>query len=570
MKRFSFVFVCLLLLAVLLSCKLLNRGGSGGLSADSVNRIAANLPTFNPNASSQVSAGAVALRRLAELEPSATTLEREFEAVERAALKKLLAEAGVRADIGAGAKQEIAQSQFATTTALPLMETSSVSQSRSSSAPALLFLQGPEPGANSAHDAALLAGLIGGLSDIFGKSLVEAGSVNKTSTETKDGVTTTMSVELGRGSDGTTAFGFGIKTEGTKNGVAVKADVNGKIDGQRCPNAEGQVSFTVKMQIGAQLGKTGYTQELTAFVRALANDDAKLASHTIEVVQGTQQSKDGRQIYIETGQDFSYDGTDYSTSNYREIRVSQQAKATDGDISVAGLTAAYAAGKTALLTAEENWYNGGCTKIEAKSPGSVQPGSNTSIPVTVRHHFERTEIPSKLVAELKGESSVNPTMLPKTAGTLTYTAPAQTNKSATISLTATSRRGRATLDLTASTGGQSYRVSGTSNGVSFSGEICSLKKPFSIEAKFPGGNATTTFNPGSDTGGTTTVSSGGGGGCTHTGGGDYSVTLKEDGSGTITWTTTDKISCPGPIPFNNSRTATFTLPLQPAPDLRCP
>lgn len=555
MKIPKLVVPVLLLLAVSLSCKLLNRGGSGGLSADHLNRIAANLPTFNPNASNQPSAGAVALRRLAEMEPSAASLEREFEAVENAALKKLLADVGVRADNGAGDKQATAQSQFARTT----------------SAPALFFLQGqgPEPGAKSAHDAALLAGLIGGLSDIFGKSLSEAGSVNKSMTETKDGVTTTMSVELGRGSDGTTAFGFGIKTEGTKNGVAVKADVNGRIDGQRCPNAAGQVSFTTKMRIGAQLGKTGYTQELTAFVRALVNDDAQLASHTIEVVQGTQQSKDGRQIYIETGQDFSHDGTNYSTSNYREIRVSQQAKATDGDISVAGLTAAYAAGKTALLTAEHNWYSGGCTAIVAKSPGSVQPSSNTAIPVTVRHHFERTEIPSKLVAELKGESSVNPTMLPKTAGTLTYTAPGQTNKSATISLTATSRRGRATLDLTASTGGQSYRVSGTSNGVSFSGEICSLAKPFSIDATFPGGSAKTTFNPGSDTGGTTTVS-GGGPGCTHTGGGDYSVTLKEDGSGSITWTTTDKIDCPGPIPFSKSRTVTFKLPLQPAPDLRCP
>ena len=558
----------LVLLAVSLSCKLLNRSGSGGLSADRLNRIAANLPTVDPNASNQPSAGAVALRRLAELEPSAATLEPEVEAVERAALKKLLAESGVRARIGTTRKQAVAQAQFATTTAPPPMEMSS--QSRSSLGTALFFQQGPEPGAKSVNDAALLAGIISGLSDMLGKSLTESGSINKSTTETKDGVTTTMSVELGRGSDGTTAFGFGIKTEGTKNGVAVKADVNGKIDGQRCPNAEGQVSFTMKMRIGAQVGETGYTQELTAFVRALVNDDAKLASNTIEVVQGTRKQKDGRQIYVETGQTATQDGTDYTMSNFREIRVSQQAKASDVDISDAGLMAAFAAGRTALLTAESNWYSGGCTAIEAKSPGSVQPSSNTSIPVTVRHHFEKTEIPCKLVAQLKGESSVDPTTLPRTPGTLTYTAPGQTNKSATISLTATSRRGRATLDLTASTGGQSYRVSGTSNNVSFSGEICSLAKPFSIDAKFPGGTAKTTFNPGSDTGGTTTVSGGGGGGCTHTGGGDYSVTLKGDGSGSITWTTTDKIVCPGPIPFNNSRTATFTLPLQPAPDLRCP
>ena len=111
-----------------------------------------------------------------------------------------------------------------------------------------------------------------------------------------------------------------------------------------------------------------------------------------------------------------------------------------------------------------------------------------------------------------------------------------------------------------------YRVSGESNGVSFTGEICRLIKPFSIDAKFPGGTAKTSFSPNSAAGGTTTVS-GGGGGCVHSGGGTYSVSVNKDESGTITWTTSDTIACPG---FSNSRTVTFTLPLQTAPELSCP
>jgi hypothetical protein len=113
---------------------------------------------------------------------------------------------------------------------------------------------------------------------------------------------------------------------------------------------------------------------------------------------------------------------------------------------------------------------------------------------------------------------------------------------------------------------RSYRVSGKSNNVSFTGEICSLDVAFVLNATFPGGTAKTSFTPSSAIAGTTTVS-GGGGGCNHSGGGTYNVTIKEDGSGTITWTTTDTIACPG---FSNSRTATFTLPLQAAPDLACP
>jgi len=112
--------------------------------------------------------------------------------------------------------------------------------------------------------------------------------------------------------------------------------------------------------------------------------------------------------------------------------------------------------------------------------------------------------------------------------------------------------------------GKAYRVNGQSNNVSFTGEICSLDKPFSIDAKFPGGTAKTTFTPGGSGSGTTAVS-GGGNGCTHSGGGTFS--LSSGDSPTLKWTTTDTIACPG---FSNSRTATFELKLQPATDLSCP
>ncbi len=565
MKNRNLVLAVLLLAAVSLSCKLLDRFGTKKGVVANLSRIAANLPTFDPKA--PPSPGAVAFRRLAELEPRAAAMERPMEAVERAALKKLIAEPQAQVKSDVGPKQASPSVQFDEMTAVPVVAMSSVSQS-SSFRPALFVLQGqPEAGADSAHDAMLIAGLITGLNDIFAASLTEKGSVvAKPVTETKDGLTTTMTAELGRGEDGAMTFGFGLQTEGTKDGVSVKSDMNGKIDGQRCPNAEGQVSFTIKIRLSAQLGETGFNQELTAFVRALVNDDAELASHTIEVIQATRQVKDGRQVYVETAQTFSHDGTDYSESNYREIRTSQQATAKDKHLSDDGLQAAYGVGRTALAMAETNWQRGECTKIEASSPGSVAPSSTTEIPVTVRHRFDKSEVPSKLDAVLSGEASVNPTKLAKTKGTLTYTAPGETGKSATIKLTATSRRGRATLDLTASTGGGAYRVSGQSNNVSFTGEICSLDKPFAINATFPGGSAKTSFTPSSATAGSTSVS-GGGGGCSHSGGGNYTVTIKEDGSGTITWTTTDKIACPM---FANSRTATFTLPLQPAPDLTCP
>src|SRR5262252_326165 len=91
---------------------------------------------------------------------------------------------------------------------------------------ALSFLQGDtEPRAPNAREAAMVGAMFSGLSDIFGGWLTEKGKVSKTATETKDGVATTMSVELGRNEDGTSVFGFGIKTDTVKNGVPVKADI---------------------------------------------------------------------------------------------------------------------------------------------------------------------------------------------------------------------------------------------------------------------------------------------------------------------------------------------------------
>jgi len=114
-------------------------------------------------------------------------------------------------------------------------------------------------------------------------------------------------------------------------------------------------------------------------------------------------------------------------------------------------------------------------------------------------------------------------------------------------------------------GRQAFRVSGESNQVSFSGEICSLEEPFYIDSTFPGGSARSTFTPTNGLEGITSMS-GGGGGCTQSGEGTYLVIINEDGSGTITWIDSATLTCPE---MSNSRTTAFSLPLQPAPDLNC-
>jgi hypothetical protein len=348
--------------------------------------------------------------------------------------------------------------------------------------PALFIYQGEVDSAiGGSHTSALIGGLVTGLSDILVPHLEVGANTSKSVTETKGGATSTMSVEIGRADDGSTKLGLGFKTAVTKDGVSGKSDLAAKIDGQRCPNADGQLPFTIKVTLGAESGGTAYSRDVTVMVRAVVNDDAKVESYTMDLTQATRQVKNGVAVYIETATTMKYDGANYSESNFRVIRNSQSAtKANAEPLSIAGLEAAFATGLTALRVAENTWLSGGCTKIEALSPGTVAPSSTTAIPVVVRHRFDGSEVTSKLDAALSGETSVDPPTLARTAGTLTYTAPGETGKSATIKLAATSRRGRATLDLTASTGGGSYQIVGGLDDWQTNTAVCDIMKPFKL------------------------------------------------------------------------------------------
>ena len=558
--------IVVLLLGSSLSCTFLK-------DRFSKEHVSLNPPTvvaFDPKAP-LVSPGAEVVRRLAKLDPSVAVFASDIEAVERSVLKQAMDE-GLDQNKGKEVDKK----------SPPPMPKGLVSPFAPAKyeadrfTGALLMFQGDvASGANRAQAAGLIGGLINGLKSIFSESHTSTqstGALKKTKTETSEGTTTTMGVELSYNDDGSSAFGLELKSESVKNGAKLVAQMAGKVDGLDCPNAEGQVPLTVKLRLGGESGGVGYTQDLTAFIRATVDDNANLTNVTIDLEQGTREINKGNDFYVETGLTVQYSygigsPQDYSLSNWRLIRHSQNATRDLAKASAeSGQDSALGMALTVLALAEQKWQNGGCVRIDAKSPGSVAVSSTTQIPVKVIHKFGGAEVPSKLEATLSGEASVDPSLIPRTAGTLTYVAPGETGKSATIKLRASSRRGRATLDLTASTGGQSYRVAGVSNNVSFAGEICSLNKPFTLDAKFPGGTAKTSFSPSSAGGGSTTVS-GGGGGCVHSGGGNYTVTANQDGSATISWTTTDKLACPG---FSNSRTATFTLPLQPAPEISCP
>lgn len=479
MKNRNLVFPVLLLLAVTLSCNLVDRIRSRGAGSGDFSKIAGNIPSYDPNAPLP-SPGAAALRGLAVLEPRVAELERSVEAAERAAMKKSFDQVSARLSHGNSTEES-----SSLTLEQPPIDGGALGRSRmfGASFPLFAFWQGQGAAPAASLNAAMsITGVVSGWNDFFTPNVEAGASVSGGGKEKEaDGSTSDNTLNLGRNTDGSTSFGIGIKSEAEKNGVTAKTDVHAQLNGQRCPNAEGQVSFTMTMRLGAETGGAGYMQELSAFIRAVVNDDAEVASSTMDLVQGTRQVKGDTQFYIESGVTLKFDGSNYTESNFRVIRHSQQATAENArPLSEGGLSAAQGIGETALAMAKQNWQEGGCTKIEAPSPGNVSPSSTTAIPVTVRHRFDGSEVPSKLDAALKGGKSVDPTSLAKTRGTLTYTAPSETGKSATLTLTATSRRSKATLDLTANTGGGSYRIVGGLDDWQTNSTVCDIMKPFTL------------------------------------------------------------------------------------------
>ena len=111
-----------------------------------------------------------------------------------------------------------------------------------------------------------------------------------------------------------------------------------------------------------------------------------------------------------------------------------------------------------------------------------------------------------------------------------------------------------------------YTVSGTSGPVTFSGQICSLDKPFVINGKFANGSETQSFTPSSSRSGAV-KESGNSGGCTQTGGGTYKITMNDADSGVLEFNETVTGICG---PYSSTKTFAFKVTLTAAPGLSCP
>ncbi|MEP7213232.1 MAG: hypothetical protein ABI791_09165 [Acidobacteriota bacterium] len=296
--------------------------------------------------------------------------------------------------------------------------------------------------------------------------------------------TTTVTV----GTDGTVTSEMSTNINMPVLGLNANSKV--KVQGNQCPTSDGKIELMIELSSNGRAGSSGsmiYDKTITGRVTATVDNDAEIATIDFDLKQATRSTAGGRQVYVETSQAGQSTNGKYSGFEYGDpkiIRASSQATAADAELSQAGLRAAFNLAEGILENAKGRWQGGGCVRIVANSPGNVEINSTNQIPVTVMHQVDGSEVPSKLEAVLSGEASIDPAVVPKTAGTLTYVAPAESGKSATIKLTAKSKRGIAKLELSASTGGNSYQVVGGLDDWQTSTRVCDIMKPFRLTGSY--------------------------------------------------------------------------------------
>ncbi len=387
------------------------------------------------------------------------------------------------------------------------------------------------------------------------------------------------SFEMQLGSDGsvTQAMEFGVN----------QGEVNGKVKMtshmEACPDENGKVTIEVEvhsqMSVSAKPGTGGYVHTRMKYERYL-DDDAQLVSgddggssnlhvrlggyenfqhQALEVTVGHERG--GKPIYqVHGDQGFSIFRMEEVERTKELLQATELLQTLMAEASLRGLGGPGAP-----------WESGRCVDLKVTSDPArrtgLRPGAVFDLEAVPRVKAGGAPAGGTVTATLSGGARLQPASgkVPANAR-FGYTGPDEKDKVTSVAFESRSRRGvgKATLGFDTKTAGP-FRVSGKADGATFTGEICSLEKPFVVRVDAITGHWPMEFTPDDGQSGQMKGAYSGQG-CTLSGGGPYSVALDSDGSGSIRFTYNSTATCPA-----GSRTTSRTddLRLEPAADLQC-
>jgi len=373
-----------------------------------------------------------------------------------------------------------------------------------------------------------------------------------------------------------------MEFEVNENGINGKVKMNTKMDA--CPDTDGRV--TVEIEVDSQMsvkgkpGTGGHVKSQFKYERYL-NDDAHLidtadgGASKLRINMGGYENFESQSVDITTGHErggkeifVNHEERGFSIFNPEEVERTQ--KLLQG-AELMQVLMAESLLRGMMSGNKSPWESGRCidlriTSSPAKRTG-LKPSVHFDLEAKPRAKSDDSPAGGTVTATLTGGSSLQPSgEKVKADAKYAYVGPEEKDKTASIAFEARSKRGvgRATLDFDTKTS-KSYRANGNAPSATFTAEICSLEQPFVVHVDSVTGAWPFQFTPRDGQGGqlTGTFSAGD---CTQSGGGPYSVTLNEDGSGTITFTYNSTAVCPM---AKRSTSVTSKLTLVPASDLHC-
>lgn len=481
------------------------------------------------------------VRSLASGDPDLEAVADAIARAEAAAIDEALAKAAADTGLSFDAPQSLG------TATSPIAPPVVLTGGRGSSA------RVPAAGKGDPSDFGKLGGVNFLLAELFDRYLPQGAKVagKSSDSETKDGVTVKVGFDVDMSSSGASTFGLSgdVKVEATPNrpgsgsaGFAIKATVD------PCPAADGTVTlqFSASLSADIQGGAKSATRsaEIAGIAIGHVDGSAHLASVDLEAQhKSSGTSAAGKPIYVDTT--FAYNVTGLApggTSTSAPIKaptLNSESQNVDfverNRVHQQGIERAVHFTLVYLGALQSQWRDGKCVTVVATSPGRVQPGAVTPIPVSVVHKRTGTQLSVPVDATLTGPQSIDPTRIEKAPGTVTHTASGESTSKATIELVSTSNRGIGRTTVTINVGSVGYTASGGGPRISVSGTVADLTQPFTLQGEGSGFSVVFEYTPTSPDGRTgTLVYSGEGGGATLEGTGTY--TIEGDEGGVLTMT----------------------------------
>ena len=262
-----------------------------------------------------------------------------------------------------------------------------------------------------------------------------------------------------------------------------------------CPDASGTFEASGTVDVSARAGDVGQSGTLDVKVTGHVDDGAMLAS--TEMTYRMQWAKfNGRKGELVDVSGNLTTNAGGATVNRTGGTPSAQLIQEAGSM---GWLYAMAVKKGLEEAAKAGYQKGRCVKLEptmTAGPKGMDPSATSSIMAPPRSKIDGGPVGGTVKAELTGgATSVTPSGTKvKADATFTYTAPAEVNKTGTVSLEARSKRGIAQAEIEFDTKkNNAYVVVGGLEDFQVNQTVCDVMAPFTLESP---GVATMTFTGG--------------------------------------------------------------------------